>query len=79
MIIEELIMSVSKSRQQKPLKNRRQLAAVISEKYFPVTPRQLSTWKGLTVRYVGREALYDPDEVMAAARSRLDNAPVASQ
>jgi len=63
----------------KPLQNRRKLAAKVSEKYYPVSPRQLSTWKGLTVRYVGREALYDPDEVMAEAEARLKNAPVISQ
>ncbi len=63
----------------KPLQNRRQLAAAISETLYPVTARQLSTWNGLTVRYVGREALLEPDEVMAEAKARLNNAPVIAQ
>ena len=63
----------------KPLKTRKQLAATITEQLFPVSPRQISTWEGLTVHYIGRDALYDPDEVMAAAKARLENAPVISQ
>jgi hypothetical protein len=63
----------------KPLQNRRQLAAKISEKYFPVTPRQLATWAGLTVRYVGREALLQSDEAMAEAKRRFEDAPVIKQ
>ena len=62
-----------------PLQNRRKLAAAISEEYFPVSPRQLATWKGLTVRYVGREALYEPEQVMQEAKARLENAPVIAQ
>ena len=72
-------MSVRNTIKKKPLKNRKQLAATISETLFPVSPRQLSTWKGLTVHYIGREALYDPDEVMAEARARLNDAPIVSQ
>lgn len=63
----------------KPFQTRKQLAAAISEKLFPVSPRQLSSWPELTVRYVGRVALLDPDETMNAAKKRLDNAPVVKQ
>lgn len=72
-------MTVNKSKKTKSLITRKQAADDVTEQFFPVSPRRISTWSDLTVRYIGREALYDPDEVLAAAKARLENAPLTKQ
>ena len=62
-----------------PLVTRKKLASDISERYFPVSPRQISTWHELKYHHVGREALYNHSEGLAAAEARLRNAPVIAQ
>ena len=63
----------------KPLVSRRTLAEIISNKFFPVSPRQISTWSELKYRYIGREAMYDSAEGCAAAERRMMSAPLIAQ
>jgi len=57
------------------LENRCNMAKIITEEYFPVSPRQLSTWP-VSYRIIGRESMYNPEEVRAEAKARLENAPL---
>ena len=61
-----------------PLIPRRDMAKRISEEVFHVSTRNLAKWSELSYRRMGREALYNEEDGLIAARARLDNAPLIS-
>jgi len=58
--------------------DRKTLAAIISHHFFPISHRTLQTWP-LTVRLPNRAAVYDVQEAMDFAQSKLDNAVTYKQ
>ena len=56
-----------------PLVDRRTAAALVTQHYFPVSPRTLEAWEVVCVRLNGK-ALAAPAEYFAVAQSRLDAA-----
>jgi hypothetical protein len=48
-------------------------AAIITDHYFPISPRTLERWP-LTVRRPNKAVIYDVAELMAMAEERLDGA-----
>ena len=59
-----------------PRLSRTQAAKFITENYFPTSKRQLMTWPELHYQVIGCVALYEVEELKAAAERRLDDAPV---
>ena len=59
-----------------PLIPRRDMAKRISEEVFHVSTRNLANWPELSYRRMGREALYNVEDGLNAARARLNNAPL---
>ncbi len=54
--------------------DRRTGAALISKRYFPVSPRSLESWP-VTWRRVNGKAIGETAELFAVAQSKLDAAP----
>ena len=54
--------------------DRRVGAEIVTQHYFPVSPRTIESWP-LTVRRVNGKALYNTAELLAYARERLEAAP----
>jgi hypothetical protein len=56
-----------------PLVDRRTAAALVTQHYYPVSPRTLESWEVQCIRLNGK-ALAAPAQYFAAAQSRLDAA-----
>jgi hypothetical protein len=56
-----------------PLVDRRTAAALVTQHYFPVSPRTLEAWEVECIRLNGK-ALAAPAQYFAVAQSRLDAA-----
>jgi hypothetical protein len=54
---------------------RRAAAAIVSERYFPVSYRTLERWP-LNWRRINGRAVANTDELLAEAQRRVDDAPV---
>lgn len=55
--------------------DRRQAAEIITQFYFPVSPRSLERWP-VTVRHVNGKAITPIAEYLAQAHDKFDAAPV---
>jgi|TARA_R110000764_G_scaffold118140_1_gene205582 hypothetical protein len=53
--------------------DRKTLAAIITHHFFPISHRTLQTWP-LTVRRPNRASIYNVEEAMAYAESKLSSA-----
>jgi hypothetical protein len=54
--------------------NRTRGAELVTERFFPISPRTLEAWP-LTWRHVNGKALCEVDELFALAQAKLDAAP----
>lgn len=54
--------------------DRRQAAALVSQLFFPVSPRTIETWP-LMIRRVNGKATLETAELLAFARAKLEAAP----
>ncbi|MBP0463083.1 hypothetical protein J5Y09_04100 [Roseomonas sp. PWR1] len=57
------------------LVDRKRAAALVNERYFPISPRTLEAWP-LTLRRVNGKALIDTAELFKLAEERIAAAPV---
>lgn len=58
--------------------DRQKLAAIISSRYFPVTPRTIRTWP-LAVWHPNKKAVHSVEEALAYAEKKMNDAPVSRQ
>ena len=54
--------------------DRKRGAQIITDLYFPISPRTLETWP-ITWRYVNGRATCDTEELLALAKAKLSAAP----